>query len=245
MSKVVTICGSMKFQEQMKSIAKKLEAEENYTVIQCEYFEKDSLPTTEEIKALNERHYRKIDISDAIFVVNVGGYIGEATENEIDYARSKGKEVLYLKPIKNDKFNIISSDLLTLKLIDFYDVNEPEIPFYWYDIILNATNEKIGKISIRIGHNYHSYFNGNIGYEIDKAFRGNHYAFEACKLVIPIAHEYNMAYLYLTCEESNVASYKTIEKLGAELQEITEPPTDYFGYYEGMGLYRIYRYKIQ
>ncbi len=142
------------------------------------------------------------------------------------------------------KFDKIESDLLTLKLIDFYEEADPMIPFYWYDIILNDTHQKIGKISIRIGHNYHSYYNGNIGYEIDEEFRGHHYSLEACKMVIPVARVYGMTELYLTCDEDNAASYKTIERLGAVLKEIVQPPEDYFAFYDGMGLSRIYVYMI-
>ena len=39
----------------------------------------------------------KIDLSDAIFVVNVDGYIGESTKGEIEYAKQRGKEIMYLE----------------------------------------------------------------------------------------------------------------------------------------------------
>lgn len=42
-------------------------------------------------------HKEKIKISDAIYVVNVGGYIGTSTKYEIEYAKSLGKEILYLE----------------------------------------------------------------------------------------------------------------------------------------------------
>ena len=42
-------------------------------------------------------HLRKIDLSDEIFVINVGGYIGESTKKEIEYARGGGKTVRYLE----------------------------------------------------------------------------------------------------------------------------------------------------
>ena len=85
------------------------------------------------------------------------------------------------------EYEMIKGDLLTLSCIKLEPGNEYEIPYYWYDIILNETKEIIGKISIRIGHNYHSYFNGNIGYEIDEPYRGHHYALEACKMVFAVA----------------------------------------------------------
>ena len=42
---------------------------------------------------------RKIDLADAIFVVDPGGYIGESTTREIEYARSAGKPVVRLSQI--------------------------------------------------------------------------------------------------------------------------------------------------
>lgn len=46
---------------------------------------------------LGELHIIKIDLSDAIFVANVDGYIGESVKKEIEYAKEKGKEVIYLE----------------------------------------------------------------------------------------------------------------------------------------------------
>jgi hypothetical protein len=52
-----------------------------------------------EKSALGELHKRKIDLADYVFVLNVGGYIGQSTRSEIDYAHAHGKPVLYLEPI--------------------------------------------------------------------------------------------------------------------------------------------------
>ena len=46
---------------------------------------------------LDDMHKRKIDMADEIFVINVGGYIGESTRSEIDYAIEHGKKVRYLE----------------------------------------------------------------------------------------------------------------------------------------------------
>ena len=60
---------------------------------------------TDEQKAqLDELHKRKIDMSDAIFVINKDGYIGSSTESEIRYARAHLKEIVYLEPDKMLKF---------------------------------------------------------------------------------------------------------------------------------------------
>lgn len=54
--------------------------------------------TPEQKKALDELHKRKIDLCDRVFVLNVGGYIGESTRSEINYAHKNGKPVTYLEP---------------------------------------------------------------------------------------------------------------------------------------------------
>lgn len=46
---------------------------------------------------LDDMHLRKIDLADEIFVINVGGYIGESTRREIEYAEDTGKKINYLE----------------------------------------------------------------------------------------------------------------------------------------------------
>lgn len=58
---------------------------------------------------LDDMHKRKIDMADEIFVINVGGYIGESTKSEIEYAKSQGKKVFYLEP-SSEQVKIIAYD---------------------------------------------------------------------------------------------------------------------------------------
>lgn len=51
-------------------------------------------------KMLDEMHKQKIDLSDEIYVINVGGYIGESTKNEIEYAKAREKRISFLESIK-------------------------------------------------------------------------------------------------------------------------------------------------
>ena len=53
-------------------------------------------------KMLDEMHRQKIDMSDEIYVINVGGYIGESTKNEIEYAKARGKKISYLENKKSE-----------------------------------------------------------------------------------------------------------------------------------------------
>lgn len=48
---------------------------------------------------LDELHKRKIDLADWVYVLNVGGYIGESTRSEIRYAQKYGRPVHYLEPL--------------------------------------------------------------------------------------------------------------------------------------------------
>ncbi|MDE6210245.1 MAG: hypothetical protein K2M73_11315 [Lachnospiraceae bacterium] len=92
--KTVTICGSMKYEKEMPIIAFKLETKHGYNVLQCVYnFEKEELSSLD-VEALREAHYKKIDISDGIYVVDIGGYIGNSTKEEIRYAKENKKEII-------------------------------------------------------------------------------------------------------------------------------------------------------
>lgn len=140
----------------------------------------------------------------------------------------------------NSDFKYIFGEIVDLKIIDYYPGNDKELPFYWFDIIPKTVNKPVGKISIRIGSNYDSYYNGNIGYEVDEEYRGNNYSYYACKMVMEIAKYHNMKQINITCDFDNIASQKIIEKLGATLLEICVPPRDHIYYYEGMPAKRIY-----
>ena len=96
---VITLCGSTRFKEQFLEAQKRLTLEGNI-VISVGLFGHfgDEEVWTEGTKAmLDDMHKRKIDMADAIYVINVDGYIGESTRSEIEYAKKNGKEVLYLE----------------------------------------------------------------------------------------------------------------------------------------------------
>jgi len=97
--KVITLCGSTKFKEQYLEAQKRLTLDGNI-VISVGLFghSGDNEVWTEGTKAmLDDMHLRKIDMADEIFVINVGGYVGESTRSEIEYALKNGKAVRYLE----------------------------------------------------------------------------------------------------------------------------------------------------
>ena len=93
--KTYTLCGSMRFEREMQEVAYYLETQKGYNILQCVYIVSEVKPTAKELQVLEQAHYHKIDISDGIYVLNIGGYIGESVQKEIDYAKQHGKEVLY------------------------------------------------------------------------------------------------------------------------------------------------------
>ena len=98
---IITLCGSTRFKEQFMEAQKRLTLEGNI-VISVGLFghsgdEEVWTPGMKEM--LDNMHKRKIDMADAIYVINVGGYIGESTRSEIEYALRNGKKVYYLEPV--------------------------------------------------------------------------------------------------------------------------------------------------
>ena len=98
--KVITLCGSTKFKDEFLAQQKRLTLEGNIVISVGLFGHADGdykTVITDEIKEmLDDIHKRKIDMSDAIFVIDVDGYIGSSTRSEIEYAKSTGKEVMYL-----------------------------------------------------------------------------------------------------------------------------------------------------
>ena len=102
--KVITLCGSTRFKEEYLEAQKRLTLEGNI-VISVGLFGHsgdDEVWTEGTKEMLDDMHKRKIDMADEIFVINVGGYIGESTRSEIEYARSQGIGVRYLQPFPED-----------------------------------------------------------------------------------------------------------------------------------------------
>ena len=96
--KVIAMCGSLKFEPEFRHHSERLELEGNcvLSVIYPTAEDKDAY-TPEQHEQLDLAHKKKIDMADAIFVVNKNGYIGSSTRDEIEYAKALGKEILFLE----------------------------------------------------------------------------------------------------------------------------------------------------
>ena len=105
---VVTLCGSTRFKNEFMEVQKRLTLEGNIVISVglfghsgdqevWENMDEGSVTKTKEM--LDDMHKRKIDMADSIYVINVGGYIGESTQSEIEYAINHGKTVFCLEDI--------------------------------------------------------------------------------------------------------------------------------------------------
>ena len=101
--KIITLCGSLKFENKMMIIAEKM-ALEGYCILTPVYPVLENVERTEEqLIKFKEEHFKRIELSDAILVVNVNNYIGNSTNLEIEYAKKLEKEIIYYTDlIKNN-----------------------------------------------------------------------------------------------------------------------------------------------
>lgn len=105
--RVVVLCGSTRFKDAINAANARLTMR-GQLVISLGVFGHADMPDqdwttggTKTKRMLDDLHKRKIDMADEVHVINVGGYIGESTRSEIDYALAVGKPITYLEPVKD------------------------------------------------------------------------------------------------------------------------------------------------
>jgi len=102
---IVCLCGSTQFwgEFQRASLRETLEGKIVLSIGAATGTDDDdfrmlSRKEYDQVKAqLDELHLRKIDLADEVLILNVGGYIGESTLRELEYARATGKHIRYLE----------------------------------------------------------------------------------------------------------------------------------------------------
>lgn len=93
----ITLCGSTKFKKEFQAINRILTARGNIVYSVAFFGHADSHDLSDIDKHLLDNvHMHKIENSHNIFVINVDGYIGESTSNEIFHAQKLKKYVYYL-----------------------------------------------------------------------------------------------------------------------------------------------------
>ncbi len=95
----ITICGSTRFKDKILEVAEGLTLDGHIVMMPTVFRHDDPNLTTELRIRLENQHREMINKSDAIFVVNVDKYIGEATYSMLDWATRMKKEVYFLEEI--------------------------------------------------------------------------------------------------------------------------------------------------
>lgn len=99
--KIVCLCGSTRFKQAFIDANFQQTMLGNIVLSVGWFNHADShvYTLTPEEKALADRVYKdKIALADEVFVLNVGGYIGESTASEIAHAERLDKPIRYLEP---------------------------------------------------------------------------------------------------------------------------------------------------
>jgi hypothetical protein len=91
---VVCICGSTKFKQAWIAENARLTGEGNIVLAVGLWGHHERIfPDTETKTRLDDLHKRKIDLCNWVWVLDIGGYVGESTRSEIAYAEKLGRPV--------------------------------------------------------------------------------------------------------------------------------------------------------
>lgn len=115
---------------------------------------------------------------------------------------------------------------------------------YVFDVYLLDTDTIIGFCDLRLGNQQALLYLGNIGYSILFPYRGNSYATKSVRLLLRLVQALNETEIYITCNPDNVASIRTIEKLGATLINRVDVPKNDSLYKQGDREKNIYKIDV-
>lgn len=109
---VVVICGSTRFHREMHRVTlwETLQGRIVLVVGTDDKSDDELGITPEQKECLEALHRHKIDMAAEVLIVNPGGYIGESTAKEIDYATSHHKVVRYTENVDSTKTSKVEDD---------------------------------------------------------------------------------------------------------------------------------------
>lgn len=94
----VCLCGSTKFKKKFYEVARNFTLQGYIVTMPQVFIHSDEEELSQARKEmLDEIHKTKIAQSDLIYIINCGGYIGESTRSEIEWAEMLHKKIEYLE----------------------------------------------------------------------------------------------------------------------------------------------------
>jgi len=118
------------------------------------------------------------------------------------------------------------------------------VPAYHFEMRVGAGT--VGTIRFRIGDDDDlRLYAGHLGYGVEPAARGQHYAARSIQLLVPLIARHGFSEIWITCDPANAASRRTCELAGAELVEIIDLPADNDQYRDGERQKCRYRLVVQ
>jgi len=105
------------------------------------------------------------------------------------------------------------------------------VPAYLFEMRVDGV--RAGEISLRIGMTDSLYYGGQIGYNVEPAFRGRGFAGRGCKLLLPLIRRHGFRSVLITNDPANAASRRVCEKIGARMVRVAELPEGHDLYKQG------------
>jgi len=98
MKGIITLCGSTRFKREYEIVNRELELSDWAVFTVACYYHQEKSPELREWILRNKRkldslHLAKIDLPQAIVIIDVGGYIGKSTKSEIQHAKKRNKPI--------------------------------------------------------------------------------------------------------------------------------------------------------
>lgn len=117
---IIAVCGSVKFKDEMLEYRDE-QMKNGKWVLLPENMDVDIQKIDDQVKKeMDKLHLRKIDCADKVLIWNRGGYVGESTRKEREYAYSKNKEIAFLENVKWETEEVnMNRDVLNTNRLDF------------------------------------------------------------------------------------------------------------------------------
>jgi tagatose 1,6-diphosphate aldolase len=119
------------------------------------------------------------------------------------------------------------------------------VPQYQFEMRRTGTTKRLGLVRLRIGSARRLRYPGQIGYEVDEAFRGHRYAARSCRLLLPLARAHGLRAVWLTVDPENIPSQRTCAILGANYVDTVRIPKNHEMYRHGARYRRRYRLALR